>query len=130
MKNRKNRRNYTVSDVMRLAKRRNQKLPNPKYTDMSPKDFHRYMGELIAAGHMKFTRLEEMQVSTECVHPLFDASSKESIDTIYNLKFSSEVLEGERPHIKGYITPTKGLTLMLNGWINLDGTIRLEVVRK
>jgi len=107
---------YTKDKVRNMRSER--KTKKAKVAGVSDKDFQYYLGDLIGAGHLK---LEGFRMVNNIV-------------TRHTLEFQSYQhgdRDGVRPHLEGYLTSghPNDPHFKLKGWINEDGSIRIELVK-
>jgi len=118
---------YTKDDVLRLRKDLIKKIPKKEGVD--PMAYTKLLGDIKAAGHMYITGKQSLDIQTN-----ENTGTPFRVKT-YNLSFASymdtEDKLDESPHFKGYIesaSSADGRPYTVKGWLNEDGTIRLEVV--
>lgn len=118
---------YTQSKIQKMRSERKHKKAK---VDGVPNDSYiRSMGDLIGAGHLRFVNISDVSVKNEQIvlpHP-----QKMIKKTIQLSKADREdVGLGEGPDMIGYLASghPKDPMFQLKGWINEDGSIRLELV--
>jgi len=115
---------YSKEKVREL--RRNRKLMKPKKEGVPQDKLDNILGELQAAGHLMITGFNSLGIENE--------KTPEGLSKVsYSLNFSSHSEEGlgERPHLAGYLQSASNADkkmYRIKGWINQDGSIRLELV--
>jgi hypothetical protein len=120
-------RNKYNKDVVKRISERRTKL-KPSNPDVSDAEFQSYIGELKAAGHLYSRGVVTMS-------PSDTVDSNGGTSTIYTLKFRTKVYKignGEPPHFDGYLESKYDKDksqYKIHGWLNQDGTIRLELVK-
>jgi hypothetical protein len=112
---------YTKDKLKEM--RANRKLKVPDRSPISTQDFQLLLGELKGAGKMKFKNGYVEDVSKSLT------SQKHRV-----LRFLHEptTSTGSRPHLSGFLESINGdnkQPFRINGWVNLDGTIRFEIVK-
>lgn len=114
----------------RIQKMRSERKTKKAKVDGVPDDkYIRSMGDLIGAGHLRFNSMSNVNIKTEQIvlpHPM-----KLIKKTIELQKHDREDLGiGEQPDMVGYLASghPKDPTFQIKGWINEDGSIRLELV--
>jgi hypothetical protein len=125
---------YTKDKVRNMRYERKSK--KAKVAGVSDKDFQYYLGDLIGAGHLKLTGFTKMDTSvTFDGNPLANTLSMSSNTIIaHTLQFESykhSDRDGVRPHLEGYLASghPNDPKFKLKGWINEDGSIRIELVK-
>ena len=118
---------YTQSKIQKMRSERKTKKGK---VDGVPNDVYiRSMGDLIGAGHLRFIGVSNVNIKTEDVvlpHP-----EKMIKKTVELQKLDRENIGlGEGPDMIGYLASghPKDPMFQLKGWINEDGSIRLELV--
>ncbi len=118
---------YTKDDVLRLRKDSIKKMPKREGVD--PMAYTKLLGDIKAAGHMYVRGKQSLDIqSNEKTGTPFRIKT-------YNLSFVSHIDTDdnldESPHFMGYIESASSADnrpYRVKGWLNEDGTIRLEVV--
>ena len=115
---------YEKKDVKHL--RLNRKQSKPKRDGVTPEVHQFLLGDLLAAGHLKLHGVNKYQtVETETEY------GKRIENTIAFVSTKYSDLDGERPHITGYLISASDADkkpYQIKGWINSDETIRIELV--
>lgn len=112
---------YNARMIVALKKERLTK--QRKLSTLTQSEYQQCIGELKGAGHLKFANLKRLNKNTG---PVVGKSYE------YEVLFSSNKLhEGESPHLTGYLQSSSfsDKRYRVKGWINGDGTVRLEVVQ-
>lgn len=124
---------YTPEKIREMrSERKNKKSKLEGYSD---EQYLSILGDLIAAGHLKIVGFEEIrtnitnhdQTTSVGVNDLVATIDREVKFKTYHLKGR----DGEAPHVTGYLVSghPKDPYFKINGWINDDGTIRLELAK-
>ena len=122
------RREYDKNAVKQL--RANRKKIKAKKEGITDEILQNCIGDLRAAGHLKITALGSFNIdNTEC-----SVDSEPTTRKTITMKITTYTTNsyGESPHIRGYLESASDADLSrykLRGWINDDGTIRLEIVK-
>lgn len=115
---------YTKDKIREM--RINRKLNKPKVKDVPVSSYERRLGDLIAAGHLRFNgTLFDMDIQTE----LEDQNYRREINTIKWTNVQRKEL-ATAPHVTGFLTSghPKDQQIRVKGWFNEDGTLRIELV--
>lgn len=115
---------YSKEKVREL--RQNRKLMKPKKEGVTQDKLDTILGELQAAGHLMITGFNSLGIENEKTPAGLNKVS-------YSLNFASHSEEGlgERAHLQGYLQSASNADkkmYRIKGWINPDGSIRLELV--
>lgn len=118
---------YTQAGIQKMRSER--KTRKAKVDGVPDSSYIRSMGDLIGAGHLRFIGVSNVNIKTEDVvlpHP-----EKMIKKTVELQKLDRENIGlGEGPDMVGYLASghPKDPMFQLKGWINEDGSIRLELV--
>lgn len=118
---------YTQAGIQKMRSER--KTMKAKVDGVPDSTYIRSMGDLIGAGHLRFIGVSNVNIKTEDVvlpHP-----EKMIKKTVQLQKIDRENIGlGEGPDMMGYLASghPKDPMFQLKGWINEDGSIRLELV--
>lgn len=121
------RNHYTQVKIKQMRSER--KTKKAKVDGVPDSSYIRSMGDLIGAGHLRFIGVSNVNIKTEDIvlpHP-----EKMIKKTVELQKLDRENIGlGEGPDMMGYLTSghPKDPMFQLKGWINEDGSIRLELV--
>lgn len=125
---------YTKDKVRNMRSER--KTKKAKVAGVSDKDFQYYLGDLIGAGHLKLMGFRKMETDmTNDITPLGNALGMgNNVVRKHTLEFQSYQhgdRDGVRPHLEGYLASghPNDPHFKLKGWINEDGSIRIELVK-
>lgn len=115
---------YEKSDVKRL--RTNREKLVPKGHTVTTEWYQKRLGKLQAAGHLLIRGEKSVTINKELL-------SDEWTDTEYTLHFKQHHKkdQGEAPHFTGYLESVHDAdkhTYKIHGWLNPNGSIRLELV--
>jgi hypothetical protein len=130
-------RNYYTQEKVRKM-REARKTLTPAKTGVPATHYQAKLGELKGAGHMKFAGPSKVTIealtSTTLQSPV-SASALNINPTFqknYTVQFSVNVEQGDKPHLTGYLQSAADVDRQqyrVKGWINEDGTLRLEIVK-
>ena len=122
------RRVYTGDRVRKM--RESRKLKTPTVSGVSTHNYLNCLGDLLAAGHLKINHRCDINVK-DVVLSNQTSNIKQMHKEIKIIKQMSPDYPGESPDIVGYLQSghPKDPTFRLKGWINTDGTIRIELVK-
>ena len=118
---------YTQVKIQKMRSER--KTKKAKVDGVPDSSYIRSMGDLIGAGHLRFVGVNNVNIKTEDIvlpHP-----EKMIKKTVELQKLDRENIGlGEGPDMMGYLASghPKDPMFQLKGWINEDGSIRLELV--
>ena len=118
---------YTQAKIQKMRSERKTKKGK---VDGVPNDVYiRSMGDLIGAGHLRFINVSDISVKNEQIvlpHP--EKIIKKTIQ-LSKINYEDKGI-GEGPDMMGYLASghPKDPMFQLKGWINEDGSIRLELV--
>jgi len=118
---------YTQSRIQKMRSER--KTKKAKVDGVSDVQYIRSMGDLIGAGHLRFVGISNVNIKDEQV--ILPHSQKMIKKTVELQKYSREEIGiGEGADMVGYLASghPNDHTFQLKGWINEDGSIRLELV--
>lgn len=121
------RNHYTQVKIQKMRSER--KTKKAKVDGVPDSSYIRSMGDLIGAGHLRFVGVNNVNIKTEDIvlpHP-----EKMIKKTVELQKLDRENIGlGEGPDMVGYLASghPKDPMFQLKGWINEDGSIRLELV--
>ena len=125
---------YTKDKVRNMRSER--KTKKAKVAGVSDKDFQHYLGDLIGAGHLKLMGFRKMETDmTNDTTPLGNSLGMgNNVVRMHTLEFQSYQYgdrDGVRPHLEGYLASghPNDPHFKLKGWINEDGSIRIELVK-
>ena len=121
------RKGYTKDEIRQM--RTERKTLKPKVDGVPDSSYIRSMGDLIGAGHLRFVGVSNVNIKTEDIvlpHP--EKMIKKTVE-LQKLDRQNIGL-GEGPDMVGYLASghPKDPMFQLKGWINEDGSIRLELV--
>jgi hypothetical protein len=123
-------RNYYTQEKVRKM-RETRKTLTPAKTGVSVASYQSKLGELKGAGHMKFNG--PSKVTIEVFDPAISVSGiTPTHQKDYTVQFSVNVEQGDKPHLTGYLQSAADVDRQqyrVKGWINEDGTLRLEIVK-
>jgi hypothetical protein len=125
---------YTKNKVRIMRSER--KLKKSKVDGVTNDTYQHCLGDLIGAGHLKLMGFRKMQTDiTNDTTPLGNALGMgNNIVMRHTLEFQSyqhSDRDGVRPHLEGYLASghPSDPKFKLKGWINEDGSIRIELVK-
>jgi hypothetical protein len=125
---------YTKDKVRNMRSER--KGRKAKVAGVSDKDFQYYLGDLIGAGHLKLEGFRKMETDiANDITPLGNALGMgNNVVMRHNIEFQSykhSDRDGVRPHLTGYLASghPNDPHFKLKGWINEDGSVRIELVK-
>lgn len=121
------RNHYTQSKIQQMRSER--KTKKAKVDGVPDSSYIRSMGDLIGAGHLRFIGISNINVKNEQV--VLPHQQKMIKKTVELQKLNREDAGlGEGPDMVGYLASghPKDPMFQLKGWINEDGSIRLELV--
>ncbi len=128
-------RNIYTKDKVRDM-RNERKLKKAKVDGVTNDLYQFCLGDLIGAGHLKLTGFNKMDVEMVKDTSPLGISLGNGDDTLirHTLQFNSyqhSNRDGVRPHLEGYLTSghPNDPKFKLKGWINEDGSIRIELVK-
>jgi len=115
---------YTQAKIQKMRSER--KTKKAKVDGIPDSVYIRSIGDLIGAGHLKFNTLANLETS-ELDTTMPDVKQIEK--TIRIVKHKKDIV-GEAPDMMGYLASghPNDPSFQLKGWINEDGSIRLELV--
>jgi len=115
---------YTQVKIQKMRSER--KTKKAKVSGVPDSAYIRSMGDLIGAGHLKFNTLGNLNIS---VSDTTVPDVRQIKKTIRIVKHKVDIV-GEAPDMVGYLASghPKDPGFALKGWINEDGSIRLELV--
>lgn len=115
---------YTQSRIQKMRSER--KTKKAKVDGVSDDKYIRSIGDLIGAGHLRFVGISNINIKSE---PLPIKQIKKTIE-ISKMDREDKGI-GEQPDMVGYLASghPNDPTFQLKGWINEDGSIRLELVK-
>lgn len=120
---------YTKSRVKSMRKARLS--TKPKVEGVSPDQYKSIIGELAGAGHLKISGH-----SVTVYREKLDSQVLKDHNTYgYEIKFTKVASHAgldESPHVSGYIESASDADIRqyrVKGWFNLDGTMRIEIVK-
>lgn len=121
------RNHYTQAKIQKMRSER--KTKKAKVDGVTDDLYIRSMGDLIGAGHLRFIGISNINVKNEQV--VLPHQQKMIKKTVELQKLNREDAGlGEGPDMVGYLASghPKDPMFQLKGWINEDGSIRLELV--
>jgi hypothetical protein len=126
----KGRRIYTSEGIRKKRKERLSK--KPLVNGVPTVSYVQSIGDLIGAGHMRLCGPHKINVEKDVSAAYVPPDSHRLIYKIEMQSYEFEGGRGEAPHMSGYLTSghPNDPTFRLKGWFNVDGTIRLELVKE
>ncbi len=121
------RNHYTQVKIQKMRSER--KTKKAKVDGVPDSSYIRSMGDLIGAGHLRFNGLNNINIKSEqIVLPYTSTLIKKTIELQKPDREDKGI--GEQPDMVGYLASghPKDPMFQLKGWINEDGSIRLELV--
>jgi hypothetical protein len=113
-------RNYYTQEKVRKM-RESRKTLTPAKAGVPTTHYQAKLGELKGAGHLRFTGKSRVEIATTTL-----------TDKMYTVKFTANMEQGDKPHLTGYLQSAADADRQqyrVKGWINEDGTLRLEIVK-
>jgi hypothetical protein len=125
---------YSSEKVREMrSERKTRKASVPGKTDA---EYQQALGDLIGAGHLRLVGFNKMETEkTQDTTPLGQSLGMgNNIWITHKLEFGSYLQtdrEGVRPHLEGYLSSghPNDPKFKLKGWINEDGSVRIELVK-
>lgn len=121
---------YTKDKVKKMRAARKTKTPTTS-TIVSNSQYQSMLGELKGAGHLSFQQFQKWESDIHHQSP-FGINTKPKVWKTITISYDVLVEEGDKPHLTGYLqsaADVDGNPYRVKGWINEDGTIRLEIVK-
>ncbi|CAB4143558.1 hypothetical protein UFOVP449_219 [uncultured Caudovirales phage] len=116
---------YSKQKVRELRDKR--KFAKGKVEGVPEEYYIKSLGDLQAAGHLMINGFKSFGVDNEKQESGFSKGS-------YSINFDTYTQEGigERPHMMGYLESASNADkhpYRIKGWFNMDGSIRIELVK-
>lgn len=109
--------------------RDNRKFAKPKVDGVPEELYIKALGDLQAAGHLMLNGFRSFGVDNEKQPSGFIKAS-------HTIQFDTYIKDidgvGQAPHLQGYLQSASNadkLMYRIKGWINEDGSIRIEIVK-
>jgi hypothetical protein len=121
---------YTKDKVKKLRAARKTKKPTTS-TIIDDVAYQSMLGELKGAGHLSFQQFRKWEADIHRQSPL-GINAKPKVSKTITISYDVLVEEGDKPHLSGYIqsaADVDGKPYRVKGWINEDGSLRLEIVK-
>ena len=122
---------YTKDKVKKLRAARKTKTPTTS-KNVTTSQYQSMLGELKGAGHLNFPMFRQVDIEHHQSTPIgINATPKVSRKTI-TISYDVMVEDGDKPHLAGYLQSAADVDAhpyRVKGWINEDGTLRLEIVK-
>jgi hypothetical protein len=121
---------YTKDKVKKLRAARKTKKPTTS-TIINDTQYQAMLGELKGAGHLTFSQFRKMETDIHRTSP-FGLSTKPKVSKTISISYDVLMEDGDKPHLSGYLQSAADVDskpYRVKGWINEDGTLRLEIVK-
>jgi hypothetical protein len=120
---------YTKDKVKKLRAARKSMKPTTSDVVTEAK-YQSMLGELKGAGHLSFQQFRHIDFNHH--KPTLGLNTKPKASKTITISYDVLVEEGDKPHLTGYLQSAAnvdGHPYRVKGWINEDGTLRLEIVK-
>ena len=118
---------YTKDKVKKMRDERKKLTPaNP---NIPTSLYQARLGELKGAGHLRFSDKHKVEIEHLTSTSIMGTPENKKV---YTVKFQVGVEQGDKPHLVGYLESAANVDTKpykIRGWINEDGTLRLEIVK-